>query len=203
MTSALVGAAPKDSGPCGASPTFLSRVATLLLLLLLAPPLLWLGIIYLGALFALLAAEPVLDRRVLRRDRLPADAARPMASFSPRPISTSSSAPLVISAVVTARSRRSSAFPSPITRRATRADKVKALFYVAVMMPLWSSYLVKVYAWKLLLAKEGAVGWLMQAARPVAGARRLARRAAGRRPVALGQLHRHGADVSLSLDCRS
>ena len=32
------------------------------------------------------------------------------------------------------------------------------------MMPLWSSYLVKVYAWKLLLAKEGAVGWLMQAA---------------------------------------
>ena len=32
------------------------------------------------------------------------------------------------------------------------------------MMPLWSSYLVKVYAWKLLLAKEGAVGWLMHAA---------------------------------------
>ena len=38
------------------------------------------------------------------------------------------------------------------------------MFYVAVMLPLWSSYLVKVYAWKLLLAKEGAVGWFMQAA---------------------------------------
>ena len=28
------------------------------------------------------------------------------------------------------------------------------------MMPLWSSYLVKVYAWKLILAKEGIVMWL-------------------------------------------
>jgi putative spermidine/putrescine transport system permease protein len=31
------------------------------------------------------------------------------------------------------------------------------------MMPLWSSYLVKVYAWKLLLAKEGVIGWVMDA----------------------------------------
>ena len=28
------------------------------------------------------------------------------------------------------------------------------------MMPLWSSYLVKVYAWKLILAKEGILTWL-------------------------------------------
>ncbi len=36
----------------------------------------------------------------------------------------------------------------------------KALFYLAVMMPLWSSYLVKVYAWKLILAKEGIITWV-------------------------------------------
>jgi len=36
----------------------------------------------------------------------------------------------------------------------------KALFYLAVMLPLWSSYLVKVYAWKLILAKEGILTWL-------------------------------------------
>ena len=28
------------------------------------------------------------------------------------------------------------------------------------MLPLWSSYLVKVYAWKLILAKEGILNWL-------------------------------------------
>jgi putative spermidine/putrescine transport system permease protein len=35
----------------------------------------------------------------------------------------------------------------------------KAVFYLGIMLPLWSSYLVKVYAWKLILAKEGIVGW--------------------------------------------
>lgn len=29
------------------------------------------------------------------------------------------------------------------------------------MMPLWSSYLVKVYAWKLILAKEGIITWVL------------------------------------------
>ncbi len=28
------------------------------------------------------------------------------------------------------------------------------------MLPLWSSYLVRVYAWKLILAKEGILTWL-------------------------------------------
>ena len=39
------------------------------------------------------------------------------------------------------------------------ATGAKALFYLAVMLPLWSSYLVRVYAWKLILAKEGIVSW--------------------------------------------
>ena len=39
----------------------------------------------------------------------------------------------------------------------------KAVFYLGVMLPLWSSYLVKVYAWKLILAKEGIVTWAASA----------------------------------------
>jgi putative spermidine/putrescine transport system permease protein len=39
----------------------------------------------------------------------------------------------------------------------------KALFYLGIMLPLWSSYLVKVYAWKLILAREGIVTWATQA----------------------------------------
>jgi putative spermidine/putrescine transport system permease protein len=39
--------------------------------------------------------------------------------------------------------------------------RTKALFYLAVMLPLWSSYLVRVYAWKLLLAKEGIITWVL------------------------------------------
>jgi putative spermidine/putrescine transport system permease protein len=40
--------------------------------------------------------------------------------------------------------------------------KWKAIFYLGIMMPLWSSYLVKVYSWKLILAKEGILNWLFE-----------------------------------------
>ena len=43
-------------------------------------------------------------------------------------------------------------------RRQTNT-KIRTSLYLAVVMPLWSSYLVRVYAWKLLLAKEGAIVW--------------------------------------------
>ena len=32
--------------------------------------------------------------------------------------------------------------------------RLKTYLYIAVTVPLWSSYLVRVYAWKLILAKE-------------------------------------------------
>jgi putative spermidine/putrescine transport system permease protein len=52
----------------------------------------------------------------------------------------------------------------PIAYYAARYTRgwTKALFYLAVMMPLWSSYLVKIYAWKLILAKEGILTWLAE-----------------------------------------
>jgi putative spermidine/putrescine transport system permease protein len=52
----------------------------------------------------------------------------------------------------------------PIAYYAARYAKgrMKALFYLAVMLPLWSSYLVKVYAWKLILAKEGILNWAVE-----------------------------------------
>lgn len=52
------------------------------------------------------------------------------------------------------------AFPIAYYAARFARGRIKALFYIAVMMPLWSSYLVKVYAWKLILAKEGIVTWI-------------------------------------------
>src|SRR3990170_3166870 len=37
---------------------------------------------------------------------------------------------------------------------------MKGLLYVLVLFPLWSSYLVRVYAWRLILAKEGITNWI-------------------------------------------
>jgi putative spermidine/putrescine transport system permease protein len=51
----------------------------------------------------------------------------------------------------------------PIAYYAARYAKGrwKAVFYIGVMLPLWSSYLVKIYAWKLILAKEGILNWFL------------------------------------------
>jgi putative spermidine/putrescine transport system permease protein len=52
------------------------------------------------------------------------------------------------------------AFPIAYYAARHATGKWKALFYLGVMLPLWSSYLVKVYAWKLILAKEGILTWI-------------------------------------------
>jgi len=52
------------------------------------------------------------------------------------------------------------AFPIAYYAARYAQGKWKALFYLGVMLPLWSSYLVKVYAWKLILAKEGILTWI-------------------------------------------
>ncbi len=37
----------------------------------------------------------------------------------------------------------------------------KGLLVVAVLMPLWSSYLVKVYAWRTILSEDGPLNWAL------------------------------------------
>src|SRR3970040_1599543 len=39
------------------------------------------------------------------------------------------------------------------------AHRSNALLCVGILLPLWSSYLVRVYSWKLILAKEGIINW--------------------------------------------
>jgi putative spermidine/putrescine transport system permease protein len=51
------------------------------------------------------------------------------------------------------------AFPIAYYAARHARGRWKAAFYLGVMLPLWSSYLVKVYAWKLILAKEGIITW--------------------------------------------
>jgi putative spermidine/putrescine transport system permease protein len=132
----------------------------LLLLALLAPPLLWFGVIYLGSLLALLAnaffglddftgqvvREFTLGNFVQLADPSNLDVARRSITM----------AVLVTLACMVL------GFPLAyyMARYATGAQK--AALYIAVMLPLWSSYLVRLYAWKLLLAKEGAISWAAQ-----------------------------------------
>jgi putative spermidine/putrescine transport system permease protein len=41
------------------------------------------------------------------------------------------------------------------------SPRTRALLVVAILMPLWSSYLVKVYAWRIMLQDNGLVDWAL------------------------------------------
>jgi putative spermidine/putrescine transport system permease protein len=39
--------------------------------------------------------------------------------------------------------------------------RLRAAMFVLVLLPLWSSYLVRIYAWRTILAKNGALNWAL------------------------------------------
>lgn len=132
----------------------------LLLAALLGPPLLWFGVVYLGSLFALLANSFfTLDEfsGVVDRSRLSLDNFRAMAD----PANVDVVLRTVAMAVSVTLACGVIAFPIAYYMARYARGPQKALLYIAVMLPLWSSYLVRLYAWKLLLAKEGAISWVL------------------------------------------
>jgi len=129
----------------------------LLLALLIAPPLIWLGVIYLGALAALLVQSfysiDEFSGLVVREFTLKtyAELLRP-SNFDIILRTLMMSAAVTLAAAILA-------FPIAYFAARYARGRWKAVFYLGIMLPLWSSYLVKVYAWKLILAKEGIITW--------------------------------------------
>jgi putative spermidine/putrescine transport system permease protein len=40
--------------------------------------------------------------------------------------------------------------------------RLQTVLFVIVLIPLWTSYLVRVYAWRLILAKDGILNWTLE-----------------------------------------
>jgi putative spermidine/putrescine transport system permease protein len=53
------------------------------------------------------------------------------------------------------------AFPIAFYMAKVASPRVKGLLVVAILMPLWSFYLVKVYAWQTMLASGGVINWAL------------------------------------------
>ncbi|MDX5349122.1 MAG: ABC transporter permease, partial [Paracoccaceae bacterium] len=129
----------------------------LLLLLLITPPLLWLGVVYLGSLAALLLQS------FYSIDEFSGVVKEEFTLKTYAELFRAQNLDIILRTVVmaTAVTLACAILAFPIAYYAARYAKGpwKAAFYLGVMLPLWSSYLVKVYAWKLILAKEGILGW--------------------------------------------
>ncbi|MFL5901327.1 MAG: ABC transporter permease [Solirubrobacterales bacterium] len=53
------------------------------------------------------------------------------------------------------------AFPIAFYMAKVASRRGKAILVVAVLLPLWSSYLVKVYAWRTMLSAGGVINWAL------------------------------------------
>jgi putative spermidine/putrescine transport system permease protein len=62
------------------------------------------------------------------------------------------------------------AFPLAFFMARIARPRTRAFLFVAVLLPLWSSYLVRVYIWRLILDQNGVLNWALgQLGLPAAG----------------------------------
>jgi putative spermidine/putrescine transport system permease protein len=53
------------------------------------------------------------------------------------------------------------AFPLAYYMARVARPRTRTLLMVAILLPLWSSYLVRIYAWRTILGQEGALNWTL------------------------------------------
>jgi len=131
----------------------------LVLAVLLLPPMAYLFVVYLGSLFALLVNS------FYRLDGF--------SGLIVREFTGTTYAELLLPANLDIFRRTAGmalavtvadaliAFPLAYYIAKVAAPRLRTWLYIAVTIPLWSSYLVRVYAWKLILAKEGIISWFL------------------------------------------
>ncbi|TKW68036.1 MAG: ABC transporter permease [Paracoccus denitrificans] len=149
---------PPRSGALARAVDWMMRHPAMFTFLLLLPIILWLGIVYIGSLIALLMQS------FFSIDEFSGVVKQEFTLKTYAELLRPSNFDIIVRTVVMAASVTiaSAIIAFPIAYYAARyaRGKWKALFYIGVMLPLWSSYLVKVYAWKLVLAKEGILTWI-------------------------------------------
>ncbi len=137
--------------------TFFYLRPKLVLALLIIPPLLWFLVVYIGALFTMLINSffylDGFTGKVVQEFTLKTYAKL----LDPTNIQifgrTTLMAALVTIACIAI------AFPLSYYMARFASPRMKTFLYLAVTLPLWSSYVVRVYSWKLILAQEGIVSW--------------------------------------------
>jgi len=131
------------------------------LLLLLLPPVGWFGVVYLGSLAVLLVSafwylDPVTsavkhDFTLQNFQLLVSD-----------PVYLKVTLRTVTIAVLVTIIDMIAAFPIAYYMARVASNRVRAALVTAVLLPLWAGYLVKVYAWRVILAQGGPLDWLLR-----------------------------------------
>lgn len=139
--------------------TYLYLRPKLVLWLTLGPPLAYMLVVYLGSLFNLLINSffylEQFTGLIVREFTLRTY----VRIFEPANLEILSRTTLMAIAVTIADALI--AFPLAYYTARFASPRLKTWLIIGVTVPLWSSYLVRVYAWKLILAKEGILSWFI------------------------------------------
>jgi putative spermidine/putrescine transport system permease protein len=152
--------------PTPPKPSLLRRISTalhnrpgLFLLLLLGLPLAWMLIVYVGSLVGLLLQSffylDGFTGQIVRQFSL-----RTYGDLFTRPHMEIFGRTVAMAAAVTL-GAAVMAFPLAYYTVRYASSRMKAILYLLILLPLWSSYIIRVYSWKLILAKEGIVSWFV------------------------------------------
>ena len=199
------------TGTSTARPSFRRRLATwfyrhprLQLGGLLAAPIAWLLVAYMGSLALMLvtsfwsysASTNVIDQSFTLENYQDILQSPAMITIITRTV--------VMAALVTVATALI-AFPIAYYMARVASAKVRGFLVVAVIVPLWASYVAKVYAWRLIVSEEGVLNWALE---PLGAARPRTERGGAlhrfRLPVAAlhdpARLRRAGADPKSVLE---
>ncbi len=127
---------------------------------LLTPPLAWLVLVYLLALAALFV------NAFWRIDEFTSEVVREWTLDNFRTIVESSSYRTIalrtvgIAAAVTV-TDAILALPLAYFMARIASPRLRAALFVCVVVPLWASYLARVYSWRLILSEEGVLNWTL------------------------------------------
>ncbi|HEY7469641.1 MAG TPA: ABC transporter permease [Acidimicrobiia bacterium] len=140
--------------------TYLHKRPRLRLLLLLALPVVWLVGVYGGSLVSLLLQS------FFRLNPFSGVLERVISLDTWRTLFTAANNAVIMRTVGMATAVTVAsvilAFPLAYYMARYAGPRVKAILVLAVLVPLWSSYLVRVYSWKLILAADGIINWFVE-----------------------------------------
>lgn len=155
-----VGESPSRASLARRGSAFLYRHAKVRLALLLSAPLFWLGLVYIAALVALLitafwtvdsfTGEILVDWNIDNITKVLGDALYHAVTL--RTVTAAVLVTLIDIAI---------ALPIAFLMAKVASRAVQRALVIAILMPLWASYLVKAYAWRSLLSQDGVIDWML------------------------------------------
>lgn len=132
---------------------------TLTLFLMLMPPLMWFGVVYIGSLLTLLSQS------VFTFDDLAMSVTAELTSANFLSLMVPANLDIVLRtlgmAIAVTLGTVLIGFPMAYYMAHFAKPWEKGFFFVGVMLPMWASYIVKAYAWTVLLAQGGVIYWVL------------------------------------------